>query len=178
MEPAVLDDGGSGRFVLVVPLHDVFAPDDEFADPVARQFPPLIVDDFGVDAGEGGADGAGLGDFFEAIEGTGGRRLGEAVAFQNAHPELLLENGNEVGGHRGAAGYAEFERTDVEFRRLFVEDHADVQAGHGADVGDLFPFNRCEKRVHGQAVHHDRGAAGLNHVEHVDGCAERMKQGD
>ncbi len=178
VKPAVLQHGGGGRFVLVIALHHVAAADDQFADGVAGHFLSVFINDFNVDAVEGGPDGSRLRHRLDPVEGAGGRRFRESVSLQNARIEFLFENGDEIGRHGRAAGDAELERAEVVFGRFFVKDHAHVEAGNGDDVGDFFPLHGGKEAVHGQAVHHDGGAACLDDVEHVHRDAEGVKEGD
>ncbi len=178
VKPSVLQDGGGGCFVLVVALHHVSAADDQLADRVARHFLSVFIDDFDVNSVEGGPDGAGLCHRLDPVERAGGRRFCESVAFQDARVEFLFENGDEIGRHGRAAGDAELQGTKIIFGRFFVKDHAHVETGNRDDVGDLLPLHRGEKAVHGQPVHHHRGAARLDDVEHVHRDAEGMEEGN
>ena len=178
VKPPVFQHGGGGRFVLVVALHHIAAADDQFADGVARHFPAVFIDDFNVDAVEGGSDGTGFRHRLDPVERAGGRRFRKPVAFQDARVEFLLENGDEIGRHGRAAGDAERKRAEIIFRRFFVKDHAHVKAGNRDDVSNFLPFHGGKKAVHGEAVHHNGGAACLDDVEHVHRNAEGMEEGN
>jgi len=107
VKPPIFQHCGGGRFVLVVALHDVAAADDQFADRVARHLPAVFIDHLNVDAVEGGSDGTKFRHRLDPVERAGGRRFREAVAFQDARVEFLLENGDEIGRHGRAAGDTE-----------------------------------------------------------------------
>src|SRR5690606_3034590 len=106
MEPGAFGDRGSGRFRLVpVALHDVRAPDPEFADLTARQLVALLVHHLDVADGHGDAGAVRLRDIVlgEVLRGDG-RGFGETVTVGRLDlRELLLDPGDEVRRRRRAA---------------------------------------------------------------------------
>ena len=178
MEPAVPDHLGGCLRVLVITLHDVFTPEDQFADGLPRELPALLVDDFRDDAGNRNPDGAGLLGHVETAEGGDGRRLGQAVALHDPDAELLFKQWDEIRGHRRAAGDAEPQGIDPVFSGPLVEEHAEEEPGDGGDIGHPFLFNRVEDPVEREAFHQDDPGADPQRRQHVGDGPEGVEEGD
>ena len=178
VEPAVFQDLGGHLVVVVVSLHDVVAPEDQFADGLPRELPVLAVDDPRLHAGDGDADGSRFLRHVEAAERGDGRCLGEAVPLHDLGAEPLLENGDEFGGHRRAPGDAELQGIGPVFLGAGMEKHAEEEPRDGRDIGHPFPLDGGEDPVEGETVHQDGGRADPQWCQHVRDCAKRVEEGD
>ncbi len=178
MKPAVPDHLGGCLLVLVITLHDVFAPEDQFADGLPRELPALLVDDFRGDAGNGNPDGAGLLGHVETAEGGGGRRLGQAVALHDPDAEFLLKQWDEIRGHCRAAGDAELQGIGSVFFGPLVEEHAEEEPWDGGDIGHPFLFNRAEDPVEREAFHQNDPGADPKQRQHIGDGPEGVEERD
>src|SRR5512143_2002971 len=91
-EPSVPDGLCRILWTIVVPLHDIRSPHRQFPGGPGRQCLSFIIYYLHFQAGQWQADGAWLVPaWFKGIDGDNGRRLCEAVAFQERHLEGSLE---------------------------------------------------------------------------------------
>ena len=137
-----------------------------------------VVDDPRLHAGDGDPDGTRLLRHVETAEGGDGRRLGEAVPLHDLGAEPLFEDGDELRGHRRAAGDAELQGIGPVFLGARMEQHAEEEPRDGGDIGHLFLFDGGEDPVEGEALHQDDPGADPERRQHVRDRAEGVEEGD
>ena len=152
---------------VVIALHHLRPVDDDLADLALAQdgFAVVEADDLHVHVGQGHADGTRLVDAVERVAVRGGRRLGQAIAFEDLAACQLFKLFFGLAQQRSRARDAGFDRRQVVFASLDVGVIVDavVQRGHAGEDGGFVLADVVQHVLQVARVWHHHHAAAIRH---------------